>query len=293
MLTSSINLDRVTRWFLRKDNSKKYNIGYLLNSKIKETAERLSGNRVWLEPAADLNEVARFIHSVRPRTTTTPLIRVGGDGDGGYLLPDDLDNLKVCISPGVSTNISFDLAMAKRGLHVFMVDASVDGPPERNDRFHFEKKNLDVFEDESNMRLDTLCASIPPELDGDRILQMDIEAAEYRVLLDASDEVLKSFRIMTIEFHHLTRLFGKFQYGIIKAAFDKLQRFHHIVHIHPNNVCWPTIRGGLVIHPVMEFTFHRKDQATLDTDTKLTFPHPLDADNLPNLPTQILPECWR
>ncbi len=197
------------------------------------------------------------------------------------------------MSPGVSTEVSFDLAMAERGMEIYMADASVDGPPVQCPRFHFYKKFLDVFDDERNMRIDTLCARIASEQLGDRMLQMDIEGAEYRVLLDASDEVLRSFRIMIIEFHNLDRMFAAFPLKIIRATFQKLLRTHHIVHIHPNNVCPPRVRGEIAIPPVMEFTFYRKDRAELDVGRKLQFPHALDRDNLPHVRSHVLPACWR
>ena len=53
------------------------------------------------------------------------------------------------------------------------------------------------------------------------------------------------------------------------------------------------IRKNIKIPPVMEFTFYRKDRAEIDLNKKLVFPHPLDNDNLPHLPSLILPECWR
>ncbi|MEC5293428.1 MULTISPECIES: hypothetical protein [unclassified Aurantimonas] len=46
------------------------------------------------------------------------------------------------------------------------------------------KKFLDVFEDDANTRLDTFCSTIT--CGGDLIMQMDIEGAEWRTLLDAS-----------------------------------------------------------------------------------------------------------
>lgn len=260
---------------------------------VKNAAEQLASNGKWIEQLADVSEVAEFMRAVHPRAMTTQLIRVGGVGDGGYLLPDDMEDVKVCISPGVSDEISFDLAMADRGIDVLMADASVDGPTVQNDRFHFVKKHLDVFEDEAHMRLESLGKLIHPELDGDRILQMDIESAEYRVLLDASDETLKSFRIMVIEFHKLDRIFAKFAFELIKATFDKLLRSHHVVHIHPNNAAAIVVRAELAVPPVMEFTFYRKDRAVLDDEAKLRFPHPLDNDNVQNRAAVSLPECWQ
>ncbi len=262
-------------------------------SVAKSALERLSGHKVWLEHASNLDEVRALLRCLAPVSITQPMMRIGSPEDGGYLAPDDLDGVNVAVSPGVSTEVGFDLAMAQRGMEIYMADASVAAPPIEHPRFHFHKKFLDVFEDGENMRLDTLCASIAPEHTGDRILQMDIEGAEYRVLLDASDETLKSFRIMLVEFHYLDHMFAAFPFGLIKAAFQKLLRFHRVVHIHPNNVSGPRVRDNVEIPPVMEFTFYRNDRVVHEADRELCFPHPLDKDNLPDLPGVILPACWR
>lgn len=264
-----------------------------LVKRIKLGLEWLSGHRVWLEPSSDMDDIRRLLKSLAPVAIEQPLVRIGGQDDGGYLLPDDLAEMTAAVSPGVSTEISFDLALADRGLEVLMADASVDGPPVENANFHFQKKFVDVFEDDINVRLDTLCGSQAVDKDGDRILQMDVEGAEYRVLLDVSDETLKSFRIMVIEFHHLDRMFAKFPLRIIQATFLKLLRHHHVVHIHPNNVAKPTIRGDIVIPPVMEFTFYRKDRAKVLSDQKPKFPNEFDRDNVSSQPSLVLPDCWR
>ncbi|MFV0298293.1 MAG: hypothetical protein ACK5JT_19490, partial [Hyphomicrobiaceae bacterium] len=151
----------------------------------------MSGNFVWLERSSDYGEIRPVVRSLAPVAITRPLVRIGGDGDGGYLLPDDLDGVAAVISPGVSTTVEFDLDMAGRGAQIYMADASVSGPPVNHERFHFLGKYLDVFDDDQNIRLDGFCSSIAREHDGDQLLQMDIEGAEYRVLLDASDETLR------------------------------------------------------------------------------------------------------
>ena len=40
------------------------------------------------------------------------LLRIGGDSDGGYLLPDDLENISSCFSPGVSDIFDFEFTLA-------------------------------------------------------------------------------------------------------------------------------------------------------------------------------------
>jgi hypothetical protein len=247
----------------------------------------------WLEPSSDLGEMRQFIRQLVPVDIGIELIRVGPDGDGGYLVPDDLIGLCGCISPGVSNEVRFDLEIAHMGIPVFMADASVKGPPENHELFHFYPKFLDVVDDAENMRLEALVDEAFQHVDGDLILQMDIEGAEYRVLLDASDEVLLSFRIILLECHDLTRLFGRQNSQLIMATFRKLLRHFHIVHVHPNNVCPPTSKGGLEIPPVMEFTLVRKDRARTEPRHCLLFPHPLDRDNLLDSPTVVLPQIWR
>lgn len=269
------------------------NMNSSARSIAKSILERLSGDKVWLEHSSNLDDVRALLSRLAPIATNRPMIRIGSSGDGGYLAPDDLDGVNVAVSPGVSTEVGFDLAMAERGMEIYMADASVAAPPIEHPHFHFHKKFLDVFEDDENMRLDTLCASIAPEHTGDRILQMDIEGAEYRVLLDASDETLKSFRIMLVEFHNLDRMFAAFPFWLIQATFQKLLRFHRVVHIHPNNVSGSRMRDNIEIPPVMEFTFYRNDRVVHEADREPCFPHPLDQDNLAHLPSLTLPECWR
>ena len=264
-----------------------------LNRLIKTTLKRLSGDRVFFESSSDLGEVKALIRSLAPVAINRPLVRLGSATDGGYLVPDDLKGLSASVSPGVSTEVGFDLDMAERGMAIYMADASVQGPPIENPHFHFHKKFLDVVEGPRSMRLDTLCSDIKPEHAGDRVLQMDIEGAEYPVLIDASDEVLRSFRIMIIEFHSLDRIMSPFALKMINAIFQKLRRSHHIVHIHPNNCSRPVVVGDIVIPPVMEFTFYRKDRAKLEPNRKLHFPHRLDRDNVPDNPGLTLPECWQ
>lgn len=261
--------------------------------RLKTFVERLFGNRFWLEPSSDIDETREFIRLLTPVHVGIELKRIGSDQDGGYLVPDDMAGVGGCISPGVSTEVGFDLAMADRDIAVFMADASVTGPPQKNDLFRFYPKFLDVIDDDQNMRLETLIAEASNYTRDDLILQMDIEGAEYEVLLDTSDEALRRFRIILLECHHLTRLFGRQNSKIIKAAFRKLLRHFHIVHIHPNNVCRPTIRDGISIPPVMEFTFIRKDRARTTPRSGLTFPHPLDRDNVFGEPTIVLPGAWQ
>jgi hypothetical protein len=218
------------------------------------------------------------------------LRRFGPAGDGGYLMPDDIDGIAACISPGVSDECGFDLEFAERGIPVYMADASVTQPPVPHPNFRFFPFHLDVASTAHTMTLEQLCAEAPP---GDLLLQMDIESAEYRVLAAASDALLRRFRIIVVEFHELDHLFSRFSFVAMKAAFDKLLATHAVVHLHPNNCIQAVRRKDLIVPPLMEFTFYRKDRMPNGAAVPLKFPHELDAHCVPTRPPIPLPQCWR
>jgi hypothetical protein len=239
----------------------------------------------------DTKRLEGFMRQVAPRETNKTLVRLGGSGDGGYLVPDDFAGIQACFSPGVSAIANFELAMAERGIPSYMADYSVDGPPLQNPHFHFEKKFLGVTNDDVFI---TLQDWVKRKADGDSdlLLQMDIEGAEYAVLLDTPDEVLRRFRVLVIEFHGLQRLAATSGVELIEAVFNRLAKYFDIVHIHPNNCTTVLKVGELEIPSVMEFTFLRKDRNQAVGYAK-TFPHALDEKNLSELPDLVLPKCWQ
>lgn len=232
-----------------------------------------------------------FFSMVRPVATGLPLIRLGGSGDGGYLVPDDLDGISACFSPGVSLLSDFELNLAERGIPCFLTDYSVEQAPLTHPLIHFEKKFLGLDDNDVFSRLDTWMSRHAPA-DADFVLQMDIEGAEYDVLFDLSEQRLKQYRILVIEFHHLDRLISSEGFHLLNLIFKKLDKFFKVVHIHPNNCAPAYIYKEFEIPPIMEFTFLRRDRITPSTTTPM-FPHPLDQQNIPSLPDVHLPQCWQ
>lgn len=60
-------------------------------------------------------------------------------GDGGYLIPDDLEGISACFSPGVDDRATFETSLIARGIPCFLADASVDKAPIDGDMIHFTK----------------------------------------------------------------------------------------------------------------------------------------------------------
>lgn len=236
-------------------------------------------------------ELAQLIRSLQPVDAGYTLFRAGPDGDGGYLIPDDLEGIAYAFSPGVSNESGFEADMADRGMRVFMADGSVDAPAETNDRFVFEKKFIGGFATPACTTLDAWKQASIGEEGGDLLLQMDIEGAEFETLLNASDELLGQFRIMVIEFHYLHQLWNKPWFLLVKRVFEKLLATHTVVHIHPNNGSGSFRSRGLEIPRVAEFTLLRNDRVKQRRPADV-FPHPLDSDNKPRKRSIVLPPCW-
>jgi len=130
-----------------------------------------------------------------------------------------------------------------------------------------------------------------PDSQGDLLLQMDIEGSEYEVLSGASDDLLKRFRIIVVEFHSLNELWSKPFFKLVSQVFEKLLQTHTCVHNHPNN-CSDSVRiGDIEIPMVVELTFLRNDRIRGSSFAKI-FPHPLDVDNRQKKPSLLLPKCW-
>ena len=88
------------------------------------------------------------------------------------------------------------------------------------------------------------------------------------------------------------RLFDPFAFRIMNACFEKLLTRFYVVHLHPNNCGGCVRQDGIEVPHVMEMTFYNRARAA-PGDYCTQFPHPLDADNCPGLPTLPLPNCWR
>lgn len=259
--------------------------------KVKSAVKKLfyRKNR-YIFRTTDESSLVDFFIKIRPVTTNHKLIRIGGDLDGGYLVPDDLNGIKACFSPGVDETASFESSLVAAGIKCYLADYSVEKPPIKNELIEFEKKYLGPIENDIYMTLGAWVNRKYPD-DNNLILQMDIEGAEYGVIFETSGEILKKFRIIVIEFHKLDSLIQKSGFELIDLTFTKLLQYFEVVHIHPNNALKSNIYKGYEIPPIMEFTFLRKDRISSKEFTK-TFPHQLDIINVKSKSDILLPPCW-
>jgi hypothetical protein len=251
----------------------------------------------------DEDRLRAAVDVMRPKPSPYPLLRIGGDADGSYLLPDDIAGIEACFSPGVNNFKFFEDYLADHyGIASHMCDKSSDiekfRTPMKPGLQTFIKKWLDVDGGEDSVALaDWVAAHCPGT--GDLLLQIDIEGAEYRNLLATPPEVLRRFRIIVIEVHGLIRLTDPAIFDTVLAPFLTLLDQDFIcVHAHPNNCCGDiTLPGiGVNIPRVHELTFLRRDRFTAPGAGPLiapVLPHPLDVGrNARSNPPLFLNEAW-
>ena len=90
-------------------------------------------------------EIIKIISLFKPFNVGIPLIRIGDNKDGGYLLPDILHNIKYCFSLGVGTVSSFEKELEKYSIKSFLVDKTVDAPGAELKDYSFDKKLVHSF----------------------------------------------------------------------------------------------------------------------------------------------------
>jgi hypothetical protein len=251
----------------------------------------------------DVDGIATLLELLRPSPSPFPLTRLGGTTDGAYLVPEDLDGVTACFSPGVANRKGFEDELAERyGIRSHMCDASSDESALRTPLITglqtFEKKWLDVDGGDLSMTLEQWVDAWAADGE-DLMLQMDIEGAEYRNILATPLDVLKRFRIMVMELHSL---------GNIHKPKDRAERFepflrrltanHTVVHAHPNNCCGEVMLDGteMNIPRVIEVTLLRNDRFLGDEARWITpqLPHPSDIDrNVTGKAPILLNNAWR
>lgn len=247
---------------------------------------------IFIDPMTSGQSLQELISRIRPVKSSFELIRVGGESDGGYLVPDDLEGIRYCLSPGVDQIADFEKDLLRRGIRSHLADYSVVSPPPGLDFASFTRKFLGAVTHQNHISMADWCKDLGlDDESGDLLLQMDIEGSEYEVLLTMAEELLARFRIMVIEFHNIESWGQQHFFALVAAAFSRLLEHFNVVHIHPNNAMGLVNLGGIVAPRVFEVTFHRKDRGEILGNAD-TFPHPLDRPNLQDRPDLVLPINW-
>ncbi len=210
------------------------------------------------------------------------LTRFGGDGDGGYVLSENVPLLSdYLLSFGLGANIDFELQIKKSNplIAIDVYDHTVQRPNKKTARInlakslfhrnlnhyksymHFYKSYNEVFlvgghkkNKVTNFKFNEYDIDIKDLLAENRsssiILKIDIEGDEYRILPSVIKNAQK-FTAIIIEFHNIGVCLENFKENV-----KEISKSHFIEHVHANNFSDLTSIG---LPDVMEVTFIRKD----------------------------------
>ncbi len=183
--------------------------------------------------------------------------RVGGANDGGYVMLDDLDGIRVCYSLGVGPDVTWDMEMAERGALVLQYDHTVENAPATHPNFrHFK---IGITHDDSlapdMKRLDTVLRENGHADRDDMLLKIDIEGHEWDSLQVLDTSTFANFRQIVAEFHGMRLLEIESFRQRAHRVFSTIRQTHEVIHVHGNNFAGIHIVKGIPIADCIELTF--------------------------------------
>ena len=202
---------------------------------------------------------------IRPREVLGhKKIRIGRKADGGYILLDDLRNIKIAYSFGISNEISFDNDLSKKNIDVFMYDHTIEKIPIKNSKLHWKKIGISgmITKNDNMKTLPELIKENGHLNEKNMILKIDVESFEWDVFQYLPINTLKQFKFIVGEFNFFPHKNYNY-YFILK----RLLSTHQIFHIHCNNLGRIIILNGYIICSSLEISYIQKKGVKFTIDT--------------------------
>ena len=249
-------------------------------------------------------EIVNTLKLLSPRKTDKTPIRIGNEIDGGYILLKELikDN-GVTYSFGVGHTNLFEQEMTKKYNHTnYMYDHTLIPkfvkriPKTKN--FVFKPIGVGSKNTEDLRTIPTMIEDNGHQNEKDMILQCDIEGAEWDIFKGISQDTLKQFAQIIIEFHSLDKCIkdldffkrGKMEhwrYAPMKETLNILRQNFTPYHVHGNNHRGTFIFEGVTVPEVLEVSYVRNDLVNFK-DEQQSFPTELDRPNMKGAPDHQL-----
>ena len=225
------------------------------------------------------------------------LIRLGGEADGGYLVPHKIKKTHFLFSIGCDDKINFEIDYLKNNSFynskVFIIDpkkCKIKLPKNiffinsfacsynfnlKNNKNSYLSVNDFIKKNYKNLKY---------------ALQIDCEGYEFEIIKSLENKILSRAEVIVIECHFNALL--KISEGliIINSFLRKILISHQIIHIHPNNALDNLNINGISVPRYCEITFVKKNKYK-KKDSKIMIPHPLDIPNHKKREVKI-PSAW-
>ena len=208
-------------------------------------------------------------------------IRIGGAGDGGYVMLDEFQDVEAAYSLGIKDDVTWDLDIAKRNIPVFQYDHTIDALPAQHQLFHWFKTGIAAAPAAGYDTLQNLIEKNGHQNSKNLLLKCDIEGAEWDMFGLIPQKRLDQFGQIVAEFHGWQEIHRAEFAAIVERAVSKLTASHRLVHVHGNNNSALAIVGGIALPASMEMTFIRTAGRPF-TRCEETFPGALDTPCWPH-----------
>ena len=211
-------------------------------------------------------------------------IRVGNNGNGGYVLLDDFKDIKIAYSLGIEYMIEFDKSLADRNIDVYMYDHTINGLLYYNKKFHWFKKGLCAS---YNRQINLMTLTEMLKQNGhlnetNMILKIDVEGAEWEAFNELSEEFLSKFKYIVGEFHSFKDMIMRERRSeLIFNVFRKLNKTHQVFHKHCHATFDAFLLGEYYFSETMELSYVRRDENKFDNDYSIYPIDGLDFDDYP------------
>jgi hypothetical protein len=224
------------------------------------------------------------ISLLKPYDVDKPKVRIGPNADGGYVLVDSLRCDQPIVSYGISTEYTFERALAERGHKVFMFDHTIAGISQPHPNMRFFREGV-AGETQREQSLFTIEEHLSRHgIDCDRtILKMDVEGAEFGAFVATSSSILNTFEQMIIEVHFLNRLVDETYRRSFVQMFEKINSLFTLFHIHGNNHDGPDrfyFVDGIPVAEMVELSYV-KTSSVKRQPSRTVYPTKLDFPNVP------------
>ncbi len=205
--------------------------------------------------------------------------RIGGVGDGGYVLLDALVPEQVAMSFGVGPTVTFDFELAEQGHRILLFDHTIESLPGEHPHFTWYREGVSGVSapEEALFSLAEHMLKLPEDAQ-DPILKMDVEGAEWDTLGAVPPGLLARFAQITLEFHNLLDLADPAFNARVQKALHALDADFVPVHVHGNNFGALGFVGGFPGVETLEVTYARCDLFRT-APSKTFYPTPHDTPN--------------
>lgn len=239
-------------------------------------------------------KTAELLAKLQPhKSSDIEMIRVGRDGDGGYVMADLFSGVDAAYSFGIAEDVSWDIHFADKDIPVFMYDHTISGLPCEHRNFNFFRVGICGREAQSGMKDVGFLIRENGHSGKNLLLKMDIEGYEYPAIDAMSEDDISCFTQITCEMHDLQDLLFDFErHQLISRCLTRILSHMHCVHLHANNVGGVVEAHGVSLPRLLEITFVRKDLGrnfVRSDDLRKD----LDRENNPDLPAIDISNLWK